>query len=263
MAGACRRRTRHEPVRRGRRRVDRRRALRASDLTFTRAAFGTRGNSPTASSRGRRSWPSSRSTASSACSRCWRSWPTRVGGPGRRGQGPRDAARPRGVGAHRGLRARDARVPHARLRGDAHARAGARPRLRHRRRRVVLDVERPLGAWETVALILAGGAVVASGPISYLFNAPDFVRYLPAEVSGRAILWTVALGSGLIALLLSVMGVLLASRGTCRTRSQASSRSCRAGCSCSTCWPPPAGRSPTTGSPTTRRDCACSRSDCR
>ena len=69
------------------------------------------------------------------------------------------------------------------------------------------------GAWETVALILAGGAVVASGPISYLFNAPDFVRYLPAEVSGRAIVWTVALGSGLIALLLSVMGVLLASRG--------------------------------------------------
>ena len=55
--------------------------------------------------------------------------------------------------------------------------------------------------------------MVASGPISYLFNAPDFVRYLPAEVSGRAIVWTVALGSGLIALLLSVMGVLLASRG--------------------------------------------------
>jgi nucleobase:cation symporter-1, NCS1 family len=70
-----------------------------------------------------------------------------------------------------------------------------------------------LGAWETVALILAAGAVVASGPISYLFNAPDFVRYLPGEISSRAIVWTVTLGSGLIALLLSVMGVLLASRG--------------------------------------------------
>ena len=38
----------------------------------------------------------------------------------------------------------------------------------------------PLSAWETLAVILAAGAVVASGPISYLFNAPDFVRYLPS-----------------------------------------------------------------------------------
>jgi purine-cytosine permease-like protein len=70
-----------------------------------------------------------------------------------------------------------------------------------------------LGAWETVALILAAGAVVASGPISYLFNAPDFVRYLPGQIPSSAIVWTVTLGSGSIALLLSVMGVLLASRG--------------------------------------------------
>ena len=71
----------------------------------------------------------------------------------------------------------------------------------------------PLSAWETLAIILAAGAVVASGPISYLFNAPDFVRYLPSATSGRSIFWTVSLSSGLIALLLSVMGVLLASRG--------------------------------------------------
>ena len=70
-----------------------------------------------------------------------------------------------------------------------------------------------LGAWETLAGILAAGAVVASGPISYLFNAPDFVRYLPGRTPRRSIVWTVALSSGLIALLLSVMGVLLASRG--------------------------------------------------
>jgi purine-cytosine permease-like protein len=70
-----------------------------------------------------------------------------------------------------------------------------------------------LGAWETVAVILLGGAVVASGPISYLFNAPDFVRYLPSGTPSRAIVWTVSLSSGLIALFLSVMGVLLASRG--------------------------------------------------
>jgi nucleobase:cation symporter-1, NCS1 family len=70
-----------------------------------------------------------------------------------------------------------------------------------------------LTAWETFALILAGGAVVASGPISYLFNAPDFVRYLPGATSSRSIVWTVTLSSGLIALFLSIMGVLLASRG--------------------------------------------------
>jgi nucleobase:cation symporter-1, NCS1 family len=70
-----------------------------------------------------------------------------------------------------------------------------------------------LGAWETCAVILAGGAVVASGPISYLFNAPDFVRYLPSATASRSIVWTVSLSSGLIALFLSVMGVLLASRG--------------------------------------------------
>ena len=70
-----------------------------------------------------------------------------------------------------------------------------------------------LSTWETFAIILAAGAVIASGPISYLFNAPDFVRYLPGRTSSRSILWTVSLASGLIALLLSVMGVLLASRG--------------------------------------------------
>ena len=62
-------------------------------------------------------------------------------------------------------------------------------------------------------VILAAGAVVASGPISYLFNAPDFVRYLPGDTPSRSIFWTVTLSSGSIALLLSVMGVLLASRG--------------------------------------------------
>ena len=70
-----------------------------------------------------------------------------------------------------------------------------------------------LSAWETLGLILAAGAVVASGPISYLFNAPDFVRYLPGDTPSRSIFWTVTLSSGSIALLLSVMGVLLASRG--------------------------------------------------
>jgi nucleobase:cation symporter-1, NCS1 family len=70
-----------------------------------------------------------------------------------------------------------------------------------------------LTLWEVVAAILAAGAVIASGPISYLFNGPDWVRYLPAGMPGRTIFWTVFLSSGMIALFLSVMGVLLASRG--------------------------------------------------
>jgi nucleobase:cation symporter-1, NCS1 family len=70
-----------------------------------------------------------------------------------------------------------------------------------------------LTGWETVATILAAGAVIASGPISYLFNGPDWVRYLPGATPSRAIFWTVSLSSGVIALFLSIMGVLLASRG--------------------------------------------------
>jgi NCS1 family nucleobase:cation symporter-1 len=70
-----------------------------------------------------------------------------------------------------------------------------------------------LTSWEVVAAILAAGAVIASGPISYLFNGPDWVRYLPVRTPGRGVFWTVFLSSGVIALFLSVMGVLLASRG--------------------------------------------------
>ena len=70
-----------------------------------------------------------------------------------------------------------------------------------------------LGGWRTIATILAAAAVVASGPISYLYNAPDWVRYLPSATPGRSVFWTVSLSSGVIALFLSVMGVLLASRG--------------------------------------------------
>ena len=70
-----------------------------------------------------------------------------------------------------------------------------------------------LTAWETVAAMLAAGAVIAAGPISYLYNAPDWVRYLPSRTGGRAIFWTVFASGGGVALFLSVLGVLLASRG--------------------------------------------------
>jgi purine-cytosine permease-like protein len=56
-------------------------------------------------------------------------------------------------------------------------------------------------------------AVIASGPISYLYNSPDWVRYLPSRTSARAIVVNVTLSSGLPALALCMMGALLASRG--------------------------------------------------
>jgi purine-cytosine permease-like protein len=75
------------------------------------------------------------------------------------------------------------------------------------------DLQGDLTTGHVVAGILAAGAVIASGPVSYLFNASDFVRYLPSATSSRTIFWTVFLSSGVIALFLSVMGVLLAARG--------------------------------------------------
>lgn len=67
--------------------------------------------------------------------------------------------------------------------------------------------------WMIVASIMTASAVVASGPISYLFNGPDWTRYLPVRSPTASIVKTVSISSGAIALLLSVMGVLLASRG--------------------------------------------------
>lgn len=64
-----------------------------------------------------------------------------------------------------------------------------------------------------LALFTVACAVIASGPISYLYNAPDWVRYLPSRNSARAIVLNVALSSGLPALALCMMGALLASRG--------------------------------------------------
>jgi purine-cytosine permease-like protein len=64
-----------------------------------------------------------------------------------------------------------------------------------------------------VGVFTVACAVIASGPISYLYNAPDWVRYLPSRTSTRGIVVTVALSSGVPALALCMMGALLASRG--------------------------------------------------
>jgi nucleobase:cation symporter-1, NCS1 family len=64
-----------------------------------------------------------------------------------------------------------------------------------------------------VAAFFIACAVIASGPISYLYNSPDWVRYLPSRTSGRRIFLNISASSGLTALALCAMGVLLASRG--------------------------------------------------
>jgi NCS1 family nucleobase:cation symporter-1 len=64
-----------------------------------------------------------------------------------------------------------------------------------------------------LALFTVACAVIASGPISYLYNGPDWVRYLPSATSARKVFVNVTLSAGLPALALCMMGALLASRG--------------------------------------------------
>jgi len=70
-----------------------------------------------------------------------------------------------------------------------------------------------LSTGTTIALMLVGAAIVASGPLSYLFNASDWSRYLPSRTPSRSIFWTVLWSASLIAVFLGVMGVMLSSRG--------------------------------------------------
>ena len=46
--------------------------------------------------------------------------------------------------------------------------------------------EEPLSTGATIAAMLVGAAVVASGPLSYLFNASDWPRYPAARPRGRS-----------------------------------------------------------------------------
>ena len=70
-----------------------------------------------------------------------------------------------------------------------------------------------VSGWSAVALFLVASAVISTGPISYLYNAPDWVRYLPIAAPGRRIVANVALSAGSSATLLCIMGALLATRG--------------------------------------------------
>jgi NCS1 family nucleobase:cation symporter-1 len=73
--------------------------------------------------------------------------------------------------------------------------------------------EEPLSGGAAWAAFFIAAGVVASGPLSYLFNCADYARYLPAGTPSRKIFWTVFVSAGSMALFLTVMGVLLASQG--------------------------------------------------
>jgi purine-cytosine permease-like protein len=65
----------------------------------------------------------------------------------------------------------------------------------------------------TFAAFLAGAAIVASNPLSFLFNGPDWVRYVPSQTSGRAVFWHVFLASFLPSVALTMTGAFCATLG--------------------------------------------------
>jgi purine-cytosine permease-like protein len=65
----------------------------------------------------------------------------------------------------------------------------------------------------TVALFFSASAVVASNPMSYLFNGPDWVRYLPSTTPARKIFRQVFWASYPPSLALNVMGAWCATLG--------------------------------------------------
>jgi nucleobase:cation symporter-1, NCS1 family len=71
----------------------------------------------------------------------------------------------------------------------------------------------PLSTAATFGAFMAGTAVVASGPLSYMFNCSDWPRYLPGKTPSKSIFWNVLWSSSGIAVFLGFMGVILSSRG--------------------------------------------------
>jgi NCS1 family nucleobase:cation symporter-1 len=69
----------------------------------------------------------------------------------------------------------------------------------------------------TTTTVLAGffaaAAIIASNPISFLFNGPDWVRYLPSRTPRRAIFTRVMRSSFIPSVLLTMMGAYCATLG--------------------------------------------------
>jgi purine-cytosine permease-like protein len=65
----------------------------------------------------------------------------------------------------------------------------------------------------TFAAVLTAAAVIASNPLSFLFNGPDWVRYLPAITPARSIFGHVFWASFLPTLVMTLMGAYCATFG--------------------------------------------------
>jgi purine-cytosine permease-like protein len=65
----------------------------------------------------------------------------------------------------------------------------------------------------TGAAFLTAAAVIAANPISFLFNGPDWVRYLPSATPARSIFRHVFWASYLPSLLMTMMGAFCATLG--------------------------------------------------
>jgi nucleobase:cation symporter-1, NCS1 family len=70
-----------------------------------------------------------------------------------------------------------------------------------------------LATTATAAAFLTAAAVIASNPMSFLFNGPDWVRYLPSATPARPIFSHVFWASYLPSLVMTMMGVFCATLG--------------------------------------------------
>jgi purine-cytosine permease-like protein len=68
-------------------------------------------------------------------------------------------------------------------------------------------------ATTTTAAFLTAAAVIASNPLSFLFNGPDWVRYLPSATPARPIFRHVFWASYLPSLVMTMMGAFCATLG--------------------------------------------------
>lgn len=70
-----------------------------------------------------------------------------------------------------------------------------------------------LASTTTAAAFLTAAAVIASNPLSFLFNGPDWVRYLPSTTPARPIFAHVFWASYLPSLVMTMMGAFCATLG--------------------------------------------------
>jgi len=70
-----------------------------------------------------------------------------------------------------------------------------------------------LGSTTTAVAFLTAAAVIASNPLSFLFNGPDWVRYLPSATPARPIFAHVFWASYLPSLAMTMMGAFCATLG--------------------------------------------------